>query len=102
GAKAENAVFADFLRRGIRPGYYAESQREVDFVTGPPEDPAAVEVKYDDTFDWEDRRFRGVRLFLKRFPACRTVTIVTRDAVGQVEVGQTTVTAVPLWRHLLR
>lgn len=102
GAKAEDAVFVDFLRRGVTPGYYAESQREVDFVTGSPDDPAAVEVKYDNTFDWQDRRFRGVRLFLRRFPACRTVTVVTRDASGEVEVGRTKVTAVPLWRYLLR
>jgi predicted AAA+ superfamily ATPase len=102
GAKAEMAVFTDFLRRGTPCGYYAESQREVDFVSGSYSAPAPLEVKYDDTFTWEDRRFDGIRLFLRRFPACPEVTVVTRDAVGEVEVGRTKVTAVPLWRHLLR
>jgi hypothetical protein len=102
GAKAETAVFADFVRRGIPCGYYAESQREVDFVFGSHESPTAVEVKYQDTFDWEDRRFDGVRLFLRRFPATGEVTVVTRDAAGEGQVGRTEVTAVPLWRYLLR
>ncbi len=102
GAKAETVVFGDFMRRGIDCGYYAESKREVDFVFGGHDSPTAVEVKYQDTFDWEGRRFEGVRLFLKRFPACREVTVVTRDAVGEVEAGRAKVTAVPLWRYLLR
>jgi hypothetical protein len=102
GARAETTVFMDFVRRDATCGYYAESEREVDFVSGPQTEPVAVEVKYDTVFDWEGRRFQGVRLFLKRFPACRQVTVVTRDASGAVNVGDTVVTAVPLWRYLLR
>jgi predicted AAA+ superfamily ATPase len=102
GAKAETAVFGDFLRRDASCGYYAESQREVDFVSGPPDAPEVVEVKYEGTFDWDDRRYAGVRLFLRRFPACRRVTVVTRDASGEVSAGSTPVTAVPLWRYLMR
>jgi predicted AAA+ superfamily ATPase len=102
GAKAETAVFVDFVRRGASCGYYAESQREVDFVSGSHGAPTAVEVKYDDTFAWEDRRFDGVRLFLRRFPACGKVTVVTRDATGEVDVGRGNVAAVPLWQYLLR
>jgi hypothetical protein len=102
GAKAETAVFVDFVRRGIPCGYYAESEREVDFVSGPRSAPTAVEVKYEDSFDWGDRRYHGVRLLLKRFPACRRVTVVSRDAAGVVEIGRAKVTALPLWRYLLR
>jgi predicted AAA+ superfamily ATPase len=102
GAKAENAVFADLVRRGVSSGYWAESEREVDFVSGSPDRPVVIEVKYDDTFDWEDRRFQGIRLFLRRHSDCPAVTIVTRDASGTVRVGETEVTALPLWRHLLR
>ena len=100
--KAETAVMGDFLRRGLSCGYYAESEREVDFVSGPRDAPRVVEVKYESTFDWEDRRYEGVRHFLRRFPACPEVTIVTREATGQVTVGDTEVTAMPLWRYLLR
>jgi len=108
GANAETAVFADFVRREDAPGankslgYYAESEREVDFVIGSHGAPKAVEVRYEDVFNWEDRRFDGVRLFLRRFPACREVTVVTRDAAAEIEVGRTRVTAIPLWRYLLR
>ncbi len=102
GAKAETAVFADFLRRGLSCGYFAESEREVDFVSGPPDAPVAVEVKYEDTFLWGDPRYAGLRLFLRRFPQCRQITVVTRQAVGEIAVGDTVVTALPLWRYLLR
>jgi len=102
GAKAETAVFVDFVRRGVSCGYYAESQREVDFVLGSHNAPTAVEVKYVDKFSWDDRRFDGVRLFLRRFPAARKVTVVTRDAAGEVVAGRAKVTAVPMWRYLLR
>lgn len=102
GAKAETAVFMDFVRRGIPCGYYAESEREVDFVSGPRRGPVAVEAKYVDSFDWRDHRFDGVRLFLRRYSGCRRVIVVTRDAVGEVKAGRARVTATPLWRHLLR
>lgn len=102
GAKAETAVFVDFVRRGTACGYYAESAREVDFVFGSYRVPMAVEVKYEDAFSWEDRRYDSVRLFLKRFPTCRKVTVVTRDAAGEVEAGPAKITAIPLWRYLLR
>jgi hypothetical protein len=74
----------------------------VDFVSGSHSAPAAVEVKYENAFAWEDRRFDGVRLFLRRFPACRQATVVTRDAAGEVSAGRVRVTAVPLWQYLLR
>ena len=53
-------------------------------------------------FDWQGRPFNGVRLFLKRFPACRSVTVVTRDAAGEADVNGARVEATPLWKYLLR
>lgn len=102
GSKAEQAVFIHLLRAGGECGYYAESEREVDFVVGSVQQPAAIEVKYDNEFDWSDRRLHGVRLFLRRFPACREVTVVTRDAAAELQVGDTRVAALPLWRYLLQ
>jgi hypothetical protein len=101
GAKAENAVFMHLLRHGKEAGYFAESEREVDFVTGGIAAPKAIEVKYDNAFDWKDRRFQGVRLFLKRYSNCREVTVVTRSAEGSAKVNGITISAVPLWKYLL-
>ncbi len=101
GAKAENAIFMDFLRRGMRPGYYAEGEGEVDFATGKPGSPEVVESKYDDSFEWEGRRLRGARLFLRRFPGCRKLTVVTRDATDRLEIDGTEISAIPLWKYLL-
>jgi predicted AAA+ superfamily ATPase len=102
GSKAEQAVFVHLLRASAECGYYAESEREVDFVVGSVQQPAAIEVKYDNEFDWSDRRLHGIRLFLRRFPACREVTVVTRDAVAELQAGETRVVALPLWRYLLQ
>ncbi|RJP31939.1 MAG: hypothetical protein C4536_06875 [Actinobacteria bacterium] len=35
GVKAVSAIFLDFLRRGMRPGYYAEGEGEIDAGYGP-------------------------------------------------------------------
>lgn len=57
GTKAENAVFLHFLKNRKACGYYAESEREVDFILGDFKNPLPVEVKYISDFDWQDRRF---------------------------------------------
>lgn len=46
GPKAEGAVFVELLRNNLQCGYYAESEREVDFVTSSDRDPFPIEVTY--------------------------------------------------------
>ncbi|HPN10289.1 MAG TPA: ATP-binding protein, partial [Syntrophales bacterium] len=101
GSKAENAVLIELLRSGISGGYFAESEREVDFVMGTAESPLPLEVKYLESFDWQDKRFAGLRLFLKRFPATRKALIVTKGAETTMEVNGVEINALPLWKFLL-
>jgi len=101
GSKAENAVLIELLRGGISGGYFAESEREVDFVIGTVESPLPLEVKYLESFDWQDKRFAGLRLFLKRFPATRKALIVTKGAETTMEVNGVEIKALPLWKFLL-
>jgi len=101
GSKAENAVLIELLRSGIDGGYFAESEREVDFVMGTVESPLPLEVKYLESFDWQDKRFAGLRLFLKRFPATRKALIVTKGAETTMEVNGVEINALPLWKFLL-
>ena len=101
GSKAENAVLIELLRSGISGGYFAESEREVDFVMGTVESPLPLEVKYLESFDWQDKRFAGLRLFLKRFPATRKALIVTKGAETTMEVNGVEINALPLWKFLL-
>jgi hypothetical protein len=101
GSKAENAVLIELLRGGIDGGYFAESEREVDFVMGTVENPLPLEVKYLESFDWQDKRFAGLRLFLKRFPATRKALIVTKGAETTMEVNGVEIKALPLWKFLL-
>lgn len=101
GAKAENAVFSHFLRKQESCGYYAESEREVDFVTGSFKKPLPVEVKYGSGFDWRDKRFAGPRLFLRRFPQARRVLIVSKDIEDELQENKTTIKVIPLWKFLL-
>ena len=100
GNRAENAVFLELQRNNISCGYYAESEREVDFVTGTVGDPVPIEVKYMATFDWKDKRFDGVRLFLKRFPNVRNVLLITKSVELTTPVNNVAVHAVPLWKFL--
>ena len=101
GSKAENAVLIELLRGGISGGYFAESEREVDFVMGTAESPLPLEVKYLESFDWQDKRFAGLRLFLKRFPATRKALVVTKGAETTMEVNGVEINALPLWKFLL-
>jgi len=100
GAKAEGAVFLELIRNGIPCGYYAESEREVDFVTGSQDEPSPIEVKYITAFDWNEKRFDGIRLFLTRFPATRGVLVVTKSIELRTSVNGVLVNVVPLWKAL--
>jgi predicted AAA+ superfamily ATPase len=100
GNRAENAVFLELQRNNIPCGYYAESDREVDFVIGPVTDPVPIEVKYMATFDWKDKRFDGVRLFLNRFPSVKNILLITKSVELTTSVNNVAVHVVPLWKFL--
>ena len=101
GFKVENAVFMDFVKSGIPCGYYAESDREIDFVYGNSDSPQATEAKYDTRFDWEDKRYKGVKLFLKRHPQAKKVTIVSKSAELDFKEGKTKILVIPAWKRLI-
>ncbi|MEW6680269.1 MAG: ATP-binding protein [bacterium] len=100
GAKAENAVFLHLLREGKPCGYYAESENEVDFVLGDFNHPMPVEVKYSSHFDWQDKGFAGVKLFLRRFPQTKETLIVSRDVEAEVKEKGVMIKVIPLWKFL--
>lgn len=102
GAKAENAVFLHFLRNKKSCGYYAESEREVDFITGSFKNPMPVEVKYISKFNWQDKRFSGVKLFLRRFPGTKEILIISKDAETEIKQRNIAIKVVPLWKFLLK
>lgn len=100
GNRAENAVFMELQRNKIPCGYYAESDREVDFVIGSAVAPFPIEVRYITTFDWKDKRFDGVRLFLNRFPNVKNVLLITKSVELTTSVNNVAVHVVPLWKFL--
>ena len=101
GNKAENAVFMEFYRKKIECGYFAESEKEVDFVLGDRKEPVPVEVKYISVFDWNDRRFAGIRLFLRRFPKTSRALLITKNVETRLTVNKAEIKAIPIWRFLL-
>ncbi|MEW6366675.1 MAG: ATP-binding protein [Acidobacteriota bacterium] len=102
GARAENAVWMELKRRSTEAGYFAESEREVDFVVGSAGEPFPIEVKFVSTLDWQDRRLSGLFLFLRRNPRSRRALVVTHRVEGRKEVDRCSIDAVPLWKFLLR
>ncbi len=101
GSKAENAVFMEFKKSKISCGYFAESEKEVDFVTGNINNPLPVEVKCISSFDWKDKRFSGIKLFLRRFPNTKKVLLISKNIETEINVNSTKVKVVPLWKLLL-
>lgn len=101
GAKAENTVFLHLLRKNESCGYFAREQREVDFILGSANNPLPVEVKYDSDFNWEDRKFAGIKLFLKEFPEAKETIVVSKNVQVELAEKQTRVRVIPLWKFLL-
>jgi len=101
GARAENMVYLELRRRGIETGYFAESEREVDFVVGSVAAPLPIEVKMLDALDPKDKRLAGLALFARRFPAVRRALVVTRSVQATIPFHGLELQAVPLWRFLL-
>ena len=100
GNKAENAVYVELKRNNIACGYYAESELEVDFVTGSEKKPAPIEVKYVTSFDWKDKRFSGIRLFQRRYPSTRKVVIVSKNVETHMTADTLSISVTPLWKFL--
>ena len=101
GFKAENAVFVHFLRRGQEVGYFAEAQKELDFVTGTHRDPLPVEVKYVEDLEIDDKRLSGLKLFLRKFPEVQKAKIVTQSVEKRARFRDVEIEMVPLWQFLL-
>ncbi|MBI3921734.1 MAG: ATP-binding protein [Armatimonadetes bacterium] len=101
GAKAETAVFMRLLRTKQHPGYFAESEREVDFVLGNPTSPEPIEVKYADSLDAADRRLGGLRLFLRRYPNTQVARVISHTQGGDSILNSAQIQVTPLWKFLL-
>lgn len=101
GNKAENAVFMELKKRNIPCGYFAESEKELDFVTGSVKNPFPLEVKYVSAFDLKDRRFSGLRLFLHRHPKTKKALVISKNLGAETKANSTEVRIIPLWKFLL-
>ena len=101
GIKVENAVFMKLKRKNIACGYFAESEKEVDFVTGDIKHPLPIEAKYISSLDWKDRRFGGIKLFLRRYPNTEQVIIITKTVETRTNLNGTEIILIPAWRFLL-
>jgi predicted AAA+ superfamily ATPase len=102
GYKAENSVFLNLLETKENMGYYAESEREVDFVIGSNKNPYPIEVKYTADFDWHSKKYAGVKLFLHRYPQTKKVSIITKSTESRFKENKITVQTIPLWKFLLQ
>jgi predicted AAA+ superfamily ATPase len=100
-AKAENIVFLHLARAKATIGYYAESERELDFACGSFKSPMAIEVKYDSKFDWQDKRFKGVKLFIKHYPGAKCVTIISKNIEEEIKDSKLKISVIPAWKYLL-
>jgi hypothetical protein len=56
-------------------------------------------TSYSD-FDWKDKRFDGVRLFLNRFPNVKNILLITKNVEVTTSVNNVAVHVVPLWKFL--
>ena len=100
GALAENACFNWLHFQNVECGYYAELQKEVDFVCRRQQQLLPVESKYMSHVDFSEERWQGLKLFFKRKPEVKTAVIVTKDVSQTFEWEGKSIVAVPLWKFL--
>ncbi|MFH1836164.1 MAG: ATP-binding protein [Methanobacteriota archaeon] len=101
GAKAENAAYLKLLKDGGTCGYYAESEREVDFIYKKKNQVTPIEVKYLSSFDWEDKRYNGLRLYLRRRPDTKRIQVISKDVEEETRENKVTIKVTPMWKFLL-
>ncbi len=100
GFKVENAVFLELSKRYANIGYYAESEKECDFVYGSVREPSALEVKYDSEIDWGDKRFAGIKLFTNRYKGVKELTVISKSVSAKIKEGTLTINVIPAWKFL--
>ena len=100
GFKVENAVFLELSKRHANIGYYAESEKELDFAYGAAKAPSALEVKYDSKIDWKDKRFAGIRLFTNRYAGVKELTVVSKSVSAKIREGALAINVIPAWKFL--
>ncbi|MDP3565269.1 MAG: ATP-binding protein [Methanoregula sp.] len=96
GKLAENLVFVELMRSGLTP-YYWKGTREVDFVTGSPDNTlTAINVCYSDAIP--EREYEGLREFAGEFAGkVNELLILTKD----YEAQEGNIRCIPLWKWLL-
>lgn len=101
GAKAENAVYWALFRKYPEHGYFAEGNKEVDFVVRKGTSLLPVEVKYTDNFEKIRAGVGGMKLFFLRHPTASRGIVVTKNLDRKFDIGKGIfLDAVPLWRFL--
>lgn len=102
GHRLENVVYLELRRRGEVHGYHiTASGREVDFVTGPPDEPTLVQACAN--LGDADTRKREVESLTEAMGELRIDrgTIVTMDEQDTLRRDGRTIDVVPAWRWLL-
>jgi uncharacterized protein len=70
-------------------------------VLGTANRPLPVEVKFISTLDWSEKRFSGLKLFLRRHPETKEALLITKNVDRDFKHGPAFIRAVPLWRFLI-
>ncbi|MEW5758963.1 MAG: ATP-binding protein [Candidatus Omnitrophota bacterium] len=102
GVKVENAVFLCLFKKQPRIGYFAESEKEIDFVFSNFHVLGAVEVKYQSEINLKDKKFDGLRLFLKRFPKNKKISVISKDNERMLKEAGQMIEVIPAWKYLLK
>lgn len=101
GAKAENVIFTELLRKGIENiSYYFEGEKEVDFIIGSFNKPIPIESKYINKFNWEDKIFSMLKTFISKHN-CKKAYIITESVSKEFKYEKADVKVIPLWEFLL-
>ena len=80
--------------------YFYHNGIEVDFVI--PENKTAIQVSYSISDETTKKREADALMALNKVMPMERLVIITKDEETSIEVGETRIEVVPLWKWLLR
>ena len=80
--------------------YFYHNGIEVDFVI--PENKTAIQVSYSISDETTKKREADALMALNKVMPMERLVIITKDEETSIEVGDTRIEVVPLWKWLLR
>jgi hypothetical protein len=101
GFKLENVFFNYLFRNGLKPGYFNQENKEIDFVFKHKNKVNVYETKYITDFNFDDKKFASIKFFIKKNTKIKEINIITKNVEQTYKTDTVTLNIIPAWKALI-